>query len=232
MTGTAQEAKHHPVPPEEEAIRHLKESIASGKHWYTSLLEAINIWQIPEEKVGSRHYKYIIGGEAFDWLLLAERLCRTVDELIPPDEKQALLFNGEPPLVLDTDEFKKLIGDQKYQQYLNFFYGVTIEEVLLQVVEDEVRKEKSLHFITEDSVTDEAYRRIYDLTQHEMLKLFRREKGRPHLHELDIASLKEFTYWSFKYRLRTCDRARIASDTKKALAWLKEKTGKKISILQ
>lgn len=220
---------NHPAPPEEEAIRHLKDSLAEGKHWYLALLEAVNMWQIPEEKVGKRKYKYIIGGDAFDWLLLAERLCRTVDEMLPQEEKQALLFNGEPPLQIDTEEFKRLIGEQKYQQHLNFFYGVTVEEVLLQVIEDEVRKEQSLDYITEESITNEAYKRIYDLTQLEMLKLFKREKGYHYLHEMDMSILKEFTYWSFKYRLKTCDKARIASDTKKALTWLKEKTGKNIS---
>lgn len=220
---------NHPVPPEEEAIRHLKKSIADGKHWYLALLESINRWQIPEEKVGSRLYKYIIGGEAFDWLLLAERLCKTVDEFLPLEEKQALLFNGEPPLKLAPDEFKNLIGEQKYQQHLNYFYGVTIEEVLIQVAEDEVRKERSLNFLTEESITNEAYRRIYDLSQYELLKLFRSEKRLPQKDEIDIAGLKEFTFWSFKYRLKTCDKARIASDTKKALTWLKEKPDRTVS---
>jgi len=32
--------------------------------------------------------------------------------------------------------------------------------------------------------------------------------------------MKEFTYWLFKYRLKHCDKARVASDTKKALDWL------------
>jgi hypothetical protein len=217
---------NHPTTPEEEAIRHLKDSIADGKHWYLALLEAVNLWQIPEEKVGKRKYKYIIGGDAFDWLLLAERLCKTVDEMLPQDEKQALLFNGVPPLQIETEEFKQMIGELKYQQHLNFFYGVTIEEVLLQVVEEEVRKEQSLDYISEESITNEAYQRIYDQTQAEMLKLFKREKGYHYLHEMDITTLKEFTYWSFKYRLKTCDRARIASDTKKAIAWLKERTGR------
>jgi hypothetical protein len=220
---------NHPAPPEEEAIRHLKDSIAEGKHWYLALLEAVNQWQTPEEKVGKRKYKYIIGGDAFDWLLLAERLCRAVDEMIPEEEKHSLLFNGEPPIEIETEEFKRLIGEQKYQQHLNFFYGVTVEEVLLQVVEDEVRKEQSLDYITEESIANEAYKRIYDLTQPEMLKLFKREHGYHHLHEMDMTILKEFTYWCFKYRLRTCDKARIASDTKKALAWLKEKTNNNIN---
>ena len=220
---------NHPAPPEEEAIRHLKDSIIAGKHWYLALLETVKLWQTPEEKVGKRKYKYVIGGDAFDWLLLAERLCKAVDELLPEDEKYALLFNGEPPIELDAEEFRRLIGEQKYQQHLNYFYGVTVEEVLLQVVEDEVRKGQSLDYIGEENITNEAYKRIYDLTQPEMLKLFKREKGYHYLHEMDITMLKEFIYWCFKYRLKTCDKARIASDTQKALIWIQEKTGKNIS---
>jgi hypothetical protein len=33
--------------------------------------------------------------------------------------------------------------------------------------------------------------------------------------------MKEFTYWRFKYRLDHCEKAKVASDTKKALHWLK-----------
>jgi hypothetical protein len=33
--------------------------------------------------------------------------------------------------------------------------------------------------------------------------------------------MKEFTYWLFKYRLKHGDPARVASDTKKALEWLR-----------
>ena len=34
--------------------------------------------------------------------------------------------------------------------------------------------------------------------------------------------MKEFSYWRFKYRLQHCDKARIASDTKKALDWMRK----------
>ena len=142
--------------------------------------------------------------------------------MLPEDERDSLLFNGKPPLQIDSEEFKNLIGEQKYRQHLNYFYGITVEEVLLQVVEDEVRKEQSLDYLTEESITNEAYKRIYDLTQAQMLKLFKHEKGHHHLNDMDMNTLKEFTYWSFKYRLRTCDKARIASDTKKALTWFKK----------
>jgi hypothetical protein len=117
-----------------EAIRHLEQAITSGKHWYIALLEAIGLWKAAEETHNRRTYRYLIAGEAFDWLLLAERLCEAVDSLLPADEKTALLFYGKPPLDLTTEEFKKLIGSSKYHQYLNYFYGITTEEALIGAV--------------------------------------------------------------------------------------------------
>lgn len=203
-------------------VRHLKEAIASGKHWYIALLETIGLWQATEETIDGRLYRYLIDGEAFDWLLLAERLCLEVDDLLPEDEKTALLFHGKPPLKLAAEEFKQLIGSHKHRQYLNYFYGVTVEEALIQTVEEEVRKERlSLGMGKKHGALDEAYSRIYGATQSELLKQFRREKGYPGSRSTGLTELKEFTYWLFKYRLNHCDKARVASDTKKALKWLR-----------
>jgi hypothetical protein len=212
-----------PVPAEGEVIRQLKEDIAAGRHWYPALLEAIGRWPVAEEAVAGRSYKYLIAGEAFDWLLLAERLCWAVDGLLPGDEKTALLFHGKAPLELTADEFKKLIGSHKYRQYLNYFYGITAEEALVQAVEDEVRKERqALGKNNEPDITDEAFRRIYNLTQPELLRRFRSETGYRRCRSISLTELKEFNYWLFKYRLAHCDKARVASDTKKALGWLKK----------
>jgi len=204
-----------------EAIRHLKQAIISGKHWYIALLEAIGLWKAAEETHNGRTYRYLIAGEAFDWLLLAERLCETVDGLLPDDEKTSLLFYGKPPLDLTIDEFKELIGS-KYHQYLNYFYGITTEEALIRAVQEEVRKEKrTLGLNKEHDYNNEVYQRIYGATKAVLLKRFRRENGYPQLKSISLTELKEFTYWLFKYRLKHCDKARVASDTKKALTQLK-----------
>ncbi len=205
-----------------EVITHLEQAITSGKHWYIALLEAIGLWQTAEEIINGRTYKYLIGGEAFDWLLLAERLCQAVDGLLPDGEKAALLFYGEPPLDLPAKEFKELIGSIKYRQYLNYFYGITVEEALTLAVQEEVRKERwaSGHFKEQDIIINETYRRIYGATKAILLKRFRRDKGYPQRKSISLTELKEFTYWLFKLRLRQCDKARMASDTKKALNWL------------
>ena len=211
------------TPTENEVIRKLKEDIAGGKHWYIALLEAVRRWQLTEELVEGQNCKYLIGGEAFDWLLLAGRLCRATDSLLPKDEKIALLFHGKPPLELDAKEFKKLIGSEKYQQHLNYLYGITTEEALPLAIEDEVRKERyALGKNNEHDISDEAYLRIYGSTQQDLLRLFRREKGYRRSRSISLTELKEFTYWLFKYRLKRCEKARIGSDTKKALNWLKK----------
>jgi len=210
-----------PATADSEAIRHLKQAILSGKHWYIALLEAIGLWTDGEETYNGRNYRYLIDGEAFDWLLLAERLCGEVDGWLPEEERIALLFHGEPPIRITTDKFKKLIGIGKYHQHLNYFYGVTVEEALVQAVQEEVRKERRTSgYNNEPNLLNEVYRRIYGATKAILLKRFRREKGYPQLKSTSLAELKEFTYWLFKYRLKQCDKARVASDTKKALEQL------------
>jgi hypothetical protein len=205
-----------------EVIRCLEYAIASGKHWYLALLEAMGLWGSAEESHNGRVYRYLIDGEAFDWLLLAERLCEAVDGLLPVDEKGALLFHGKPPLELSPEQVKELIGSIKYHQYLNYFYGITVEKALILAVEEEVRKERlTLVYSKEREATNEAYRRIYGANKVALLKRFRREKGYPQLKYIMLTELKEFTYWLFKYRLRQSDKAKVASDTRKALGQLK-----------
>ncbi len=204
-----------------EAIRHLRQAILSGKHWYIALLEAIGRWSMAQEIYNGRTYCYLIDGEAFDWLLLAERLCETVADLIPDAEKMSLLFHGEPPLDLPTEKFKEHIGSAKYHQYLNYFYGITVEEALILTALEEVRKERLiLGYNKEEDTADEAYQRIYSATRTILLERFRQEKGYPQAGAISLTELKEFTYWLFKYRLKRCDKAKVASDTKKALEQL------------
>ena len=206
---------------EPEAIRYLRQAIISGQHWYLALLQAIGLWTTAEESYDGRTYCYLIDGEAFDWLLLAERLCQAVDDLLPHDELADFLLHGKPPLDLTDNRFKELIGSTKYHQYLNYFYGVTVEEALILAVREEVRKERrTLGLNKELDYDNEVYRRIYGTTKAALLRRFRQEKSYRQLKSIGLTELKEFTYWLFKYRLKQCDKARVASDTKKALQQL------------
>ena len=92
-----------------DTIQRLHKQIELGDHWYLALLDAVGSWTVPQELVNGRCYRYLIGGEAFDWLLLAERLSDEISESIPEKERVNLLFFDIPPLELNREEFKKLI---------------------------------------------------------------------------------------------------------------------------
>jgi hypothetical protein len=208
-------------PGDAEAIAYFLRELAAGKPWYPALLGAIGLWASAEEIYQDRTYSYLIDGEAFDWLLLAERLCEAADGLLPEDEKDALLFHGTAPVALTAAEVKGLIGERKYRQYLNYFYGVTVEEALLLAVQAEVDKERRGRGFRGGDTTEEVYLRIYGTARDDLLRDFRKEKGLPNLKSTGLAEMKRFTYWLFKYRLRCCEKARIASDTRKALDFLR-----------
>jgi hypothetical protein len=211
-----------PVSNIDSAIQHFKAGLAAGRGWFTVLLESMALWTDESEPVNGQTYHYLIEGEAFDWLLLAQRLFDTVPGLIPDKEIDALLFKGRPPEQLSTEQFKSLMGSIKYTKYLNFFYGVTVEEALVQAVREEVRKERRANaWPRRLGEEEEAFIKIYGESLAVMLKQFRHEK---HYHQTAAASLgqlKGFTYWCFKYRVKICEKAKVASDTNKGLEWLR-----------
>jgi hypothetical protein len=203
-------------------LAELRRAVTDGQSWFVALLQAIAQWPLPEEAVGDRCYRYLVGGEAFDWLLLAERMCETLDGLLPVEEQEALLFFGRPPLDITEQEFRRLIGHAKYRAHLNYLYGVIVEEVLQLVVEEDLRKEQLSRVWEKHLPPDaEAFQHIYGRGQQDLLREFRQERRLSEAEDLSLAEAQEFTYWLFKHRLRWCDPARVASDTRRALAKLR-----------
>ncbi|MCD6359165.1 MAG: hypothetical protein J7L90_04350 [Dehalococcoidia bacterium] len=215
----------------DDVIGQLKQKIACGENWYLSLLEAVRMWALPEEKLGERNYKYLTAGVAFDYALLVERLCNAIDGLIPEQEKNNLLVYDNPPLELDVEEFRKLIGEVKYRTYLNYLYGVVVENALLADIEGEIHKERTaLVSYHTGSVKGEAYRRIYGTDDVELGQLFRSEVNTHSSGEfVDVEDDKEFACWRFKYRLKYCDKEKIASDTRRGLKWMNNQYAAKIA---
>ena len=210
-------------PPSSEVLHQFCRAVSENGDWFAALLGAVARWEAPEEVVDGRRYAYLVGGEAFDWLLLAERLCEAVDGAIPADEREALLFFARPPRELDADEFRRAIGDAKHRAHLNFLYGIVVEEALQLRVEEEVLKERRCRVWNEgESADDQVFQRIYGRGRDELLAAFREERALPPGNELSYGDLRAFTYWLFKYRLNGGDPARVASDTRKALAQLAE----------
>lgn len=205
-----------------DVILHMRQAIIEGKPWYIAMLEAIGLWRWPEEDYNGHHYCYLIDGEAFDWLLLAERLCYEITDFIPEEQLSNLLFKGILPAELHRAEFKTLIGKAKYHAYLNYFYGVVVEKFIIIAIEEEIKKERQAQvFSSGDDGLWNSYRRVYGASQEELLIQFQNEKGYPQDKSITTDRLREFTYWLFKYRLQNCDKARVASDTRKGLEYFK-----------
>jgi hypothetical protein len=201
-------------------IRDMRAAVEDGQHWFGALMAAVRSWPLPVEEVGDRTYCYLVGGEAFDWLLLAERLCDEIADLVPEEEEEALLFEGRLPIEIDEPDFERLLG-AKHKAHLNFVYGVRVEEALQLAVQGEVQKERFSTNVWENGhLDDDIFHRIYGATKACLLGEFRAELGLAEGETLSLAELREFTYWLFKNRMKNHDPARVASDTRKGLAQL------------
>lgn len=201
-------------------LARLRQAVESGqRHWFVSVLEAVGQWPPAEEEVHGRRYRYLIGGEAFDWLLLAERLCEALADLVPAEEREPLLLHGRFPVEIPEEEFRRLLGAAKHRAHLNFVYGVQVEEALQLGVLQEVEKERMCQVWENGHVDEEVCRRIYGASRRELFDRFRRDR-RVRRDSVSLGDLHEFTYWLFKHRLNNADPARVASDTRKGLTVL------------
>ena len=200
-------------------IAAFRADLQMGRLWTEALLAAIAIWDVAEEEIDGREYGYLIGGEAFDWLVLAERLLDSVEPaLLPAADVEALLLDERWPRPMTEEAFEQALGASKYRAHLNFIYGVRVEEALQLTVEEEVRKERGNAAFRHDAAHEgDAFQRIYGATRTRLLHDFRLARGRAMLDRISLAELKEFTYWLFKRRVEQQDPARVASDTRRGL---------------
>ena len=202
-------------------IAAMRQAVSSGDQpWLAAVLDAIRRWPLAGEQVNGRSYAYLIAGEAFDWLLLAERLCDELDGLVSPDQLEELLFHGRIALEGGEEELRNLLGPAKYRAHLNFLYGVRVEEAVQLAVNEEVCKERLSVIWENGHIDDEVCQRLYGATRTRLLAAFRAEAELPPADRVTLSELNEFTYWLFRYRLRNAEPARMASDTRKGMAML------------
>lgn len=206
-----------PLNPE-QGVESFRRALERSDEWYPALLAVIARWSHPREERDGTIYHYLIGGEAFDWLLLAERLLGEVNDLVPPQEAERLLLFGIAPDAGDDESFEAAIGTPKYRAHLNFQYGVVIEELLLLSVEQEYQKAGRLVGSGQAMPDVAAYDHVYGKSLDELMMLCGSECDVPLLSPISLKNWQSFTYWCSKYRVRTGEPARVASDTRKAVA--------------
>ena len=221
--GFGSEASGNVVPP---AIEHLLHETAAGRPWAGALIEAVGMWTAPRETVDGCELTYLIGGEAFDWLALAERLMRAVPDAVPASERERLLSTGALPPGVTAARFKEALGVSKYRAHLNFYYGVVVEEALWLAVEREVLKQLGIRGRNDGAgAQDLVMQRLYGAAMTPLVRRFNRERGHSRSVRFTLTDWKAFTYWLFKLRVGRSDAARTASDTRKALDVLSELRG-------
>ena len=194
--------------------------LALGAHWYLAALRAAGVWTLASEVVRQRRLVYLIDGQALDLLLVIERLVGAGGGA-KAAELDRLLFDGEPPIALGKSEFHDALGPASYTAYLNYFYGITVEEALHCAVELEAAKSHAL----DASAGLGLYERIYGRSLPELLAAHAIERGASPPRRLAWPVYKSFTFWLFRWRVRTCVAPRVASDTRKALNYLRQVRG-------
>lgn len=208
-----------PLSPE-QAVEALRRSLERGAAWYPALLEVIARWTAPSEDIDGTLNTYLIAGEAFDWLRLAQRLLDEVPDLVPVDAAEQLLVHGIAPDGSGEAEFEAAIGPAKHRAHLNFQYGVVVEELLLLAVELELVKSGALSGAGRPAPDIEAFEHVYGKSLDELKLQYAYETGTSLDERMSQPELQAFTYWLSKYRVRTGEPARVASDTKKAMAMM------------
>ncbi len=207
------------------AIFHTQ--LRAGRPWFDALLDCIRDWEMPRETLNGREFVYLIEQEAFDWLLLAERICDSAPPgLLPPAEVDALLVDEAPPVTLSETAFQERLGTAKYWAHLNFLYGVRVEQALQLAVERVLLKERNSFAFSHarQDLDADVFGRIYGARQPDLLREYRTAVHRPDAdpERLEHAEWQAFTYWLFRRRLQRQDPARVASDTRQGLDMLYE----------
>ena len=205
----------------------FRAQVQSGRGWFDAMLDCIRQWEVPRETVEGREYVYLIEREAFDWLLLAERICDSAPPgLLPAHEVEELLVEETPPVRLSEAEFQERLGTAKYWAHLNFLYGVRVEQALHLAVERTVQKERGGWAFSHDreELDADVFGRIYGARQPELLAEFRAQTSGGAVNEerIEHAEWQAFTYWLFRRRIERQDPARVASDTRQGLEMLYE----------
>ena len=212
----AGEAPVRPLDP----LRRFDAELDAGSHWYLAALRACGQWRLATETHQGRRLDYLVASEALDLLLLIDRIASTRRDAVPRIERDELRFHGHPPVYVPGDAFAGALGEARFNAYLNFFYGVDVEEAVVHAVELEVGKAHPL-----DRASADVYPLVYGRTLEELLATYRTARRLSDDGEFRWADWKAFTYWRFRLRLRTQVPARMASDTRKGIALLQRLRG-------
>ena len=207
-------------------IKELKNKIENGINWEKAVVDCISVWNINEEFYRGYKYKYWIDNEAFDWMTLTERLGSAIKSYLNKKNYHELIFTGLLPNKSSYEYMKKVIPKNKLSQMRHFYYGIIIED-LIYIQKTQQYLKKSLYETNEYDGYEEIYGKNVNLLFQQFAKNIKFAKQ----NTINLYTYKEFIYWLFKFRIKTADKTKVASDTNLSIKLAKNILNEKITML-
>ena len=204
----------------------VRDTLIQNSRWQDIVLEAIKGWHISEERKGNHRLVYLISGEAFNWIRLATRIIDECQIKVSDKQINEFLFNGYIPAGLSEYEFKSKIGDTKYKGWQNYYYGVIIEQCVIELSKANLLKKAYSSGIqireqNLDSVFIELYGNPLDILWKNFNLNNKEENKKYYLRKtIGESDSERFTYWLFKIRFSKSTPEVFASRTNEALKYL------------
>lgn len=186
------------------------------ENFRTNILSIIGNWKISN----LNSYDYLLMKEAFNW----RRLAIKIIDYVECDKKlysKLLDWIFTPHLYATFSEngFRELIGYEKYNAHLSYFYGVTIERCLISYTEEELFKRQISYGNFVRYTPEDVYSKIYNISYNGLIEEFL-SKYNLNPNSLTEIEFENFTYWCFKKRVENSEPSKLASDTKKGTMFL------------
>lgn len=151
-----------------QLLDHLIQQIEDEpSNWKPIFLGTVAAWPKQNEHACGQTFHYFIGGEAFNWKRLAERIATQLDEEnhteVPPSDlfewlETTGVFGGMP-----EQQLQRILGVDAWRAHLNYFYGVHIEQCLIAAVQSRVQKRRYSNGLPpSDDASDRAYLGLYE----------------------------------------------------------------------
>ena len=201
--------------------------------WQITLLKTVAAWPKENERAYDETFHYFVGGEAFNWKRLAERIATQLTEEGHSAVSTEDIFDwlGDTGVFgrLGEENFRRILGVDGWRAHLNFFYGVHIEQCLIAAIQSRIQKRRYGNGLPpSDASSDRAYLGLYEETEETLWQQFLDENS-ARLADLiaespeetrTIGLDEEFTYWLFKRRIENTNAAQVADETRRALEML------------
>ena len=114
--------------------------------WQRTFIATIAAWPVENETVYDETFHYFIGGEAFNWKRLAERIATQLAAEGCEHPKSHEIFEWIATSGtfggLSEQEFRRITGVDGWRAHLNHFYGVHIEQCLLAAIQSRIQKQR------------------------------------------------------------------------------------------